>query len=157
MVIDEELEVDNGIDDNGQDEPSEVSNERNRSALTDSKKDSDRSGGTEDDVAEFNEGGISDLDGMFTLFKIPPSTDIRMGKSDGPTETAFLLQQYGIGGRCYTDSRVMDMINEGAGTDSLFLLELLRHIHHDWIHEHGEDEDHEPGMPHRNIMQHITY
>lgn len=62
-------------------------------------------------------------------------------QTDAFEETAFLLHRYGTAGTCYTDSRVEDMINDGAATDgsNIFLLELLQHIHNDWCRENQDD------------------
>lgn len=63
-------------------------------------------------------------------------------KLDVSEEMAFLLQRYGIAGRCYEDSRVTDMIDNGAAIDgsSVFLNELLRSIHDDWCHDNPDGD-----------------
>lgn len=73
--------------------------------------------------------------------EVPPSIDIHIAKPDGPNEMAYFLERYGSKGSCYQDSRVTDMIDDGADhTDNVFLLELLRNIHDDWCSEHANDD-----------------
>lgn len=64
--------------DNGHDED-EVSDKEDSPALADSKKYSERSVGTEEEraeeAAEFDEGGISDLDGEFMSVRVPQDID----------------------------------------------------------------------------------